>query len=297
MATSFFAGRHHRCSLCSQRRISAGGETLIECYHRGVVAHLIGYDIPLVLDMEMLRPGETEIAAAARLLERLLARYGRFFDAVLGDALYLGSQIFNLCTEHGKHALAVLKANNASLKEDAIPLLCRQTPLTHHEDGLLIRYWDEDGFRHGAFKAPLRVLRTEEVSSRRTRMAGTWVQREQTSQWMWATTIPKSKIGSRALCQIAHQRWQIENRIFNSLSRHWGLDHCFRHHPVAMVNFILTLFIAHTLVQCFYNLNMKEELRRRYTIIGLAAALLRGVGAMSSGEDAWVNPSNHSPPR
>ncbi|TLN00261.1 hypothetical protein FDZ71_14640, partial [bacterium] len=117
--TSFFAGRHHRCSLCSQRLVSVGQEKVIECYHRGVIAHLIGYDLPLVLDVEMQRPGEGEMAAARRLLERLLVRYGRFFDAVLGDALYLESQMFNLCLAHRKHVLAVLKVNNASLLEDA----------------------------------------------------------------------------------------------------------------------------------------------------------------------------------
>lgn len=178
-----------------------------------------------------------------------------------------------------------------------MPLLRCQTPLVHNEGSLLIRYWDEEGFQHGAIQAPLRVLRTEEVSSQRTRVAGKWVLREQTPGWMWATTIRKSEIGSRLLAHIAHQRWQIENRIFNSLSRYWGLDHCSRHHPVAMVNFILTLFIAHTLVQCFYHLNMKEELRRHYTVIGLAVQLLRGIDAMASGDAAWINPSNNSPPR
>jgi len=41
------------------------------------------------LDIELIRPGEGEVIAAKRLLERVLQRYGRFFDAVIGDALYL----------------------------------------------------------------------------------------------------------------------------------------------------------------------------------------------------------------
>ena len=41
------------------------------------------------LYMELIRPGEGEVIAAKRLLERVLQRYGRFFDPVVGDALYL----------------------------------------------------------------------------------------------------------------------------------------------------------------------------------------------------------------
>lgn len=294
--TSFFAGRHHRCPLCSQRLVAVGQEKVIECYHRGVVAHLIGHDIPVVLDVEMLQPGEGELAAARRLLERLLVRYGRFFDAVLGDALYLESQVFNLCLAHRKHVLAVLKGNNQSLLEDASALMRGRAHLVRQEGSRLISYWDEEGFSHGSIEAPLRVLRTEELSARRTRRAGEWVREEQTSTWMWATTIPQARMPSALLCHIGHQRWQIENRIFNALSRDWGLDHCFHHHPSAMVNFILALFIAHTLVQCFHCLNMKEELRRRYTATAVAAELLRGLDAMPDRGAPWVHPNNNSPP-
>lgn len=274
-----------------------GREEIIECYHKGVVAHLIGYDIPVVLDVEMLQPGEGEIVAARRLLERLLVRYGRFFDAVLGDALYLESRLFNQCLAHGKHVLAVLKANNPSLLEDAISLMRGPPHSVSQEGARLTRYWDEEGFTHGSIERPLRVLRTEEVVSHRTRSADGWVRKEQPSTWMWATTISRSQISSALLCRIGHQRWQIENRTFNALSRDWGLDHSFRHHPLAMVNFILALFIAHTLLQCFYRLNMKEELRRCYTAIAVAAQLQHGAEAMLDTSAAWVHPRNNSPPR
>ncbi len=276
--------------------MTVGSEKVTECYHRGVVAHLIGYDIPVLLDVEMLQPGEGEIAAARRLLGRLLLRYGRFFDAVLGDALYLESHLFNLCLAHGKHALAVLRVNNRSLLEDASALMRGQAHLVREEGNRRIQYWDEEGFSHGSIERPLRVLRTEEVASCRTRRAGRWVREQQTSTWMWATTIPKSQISPAVLCRIGHQRWEIENRTFNALSRDWGLDHCFRHHPLAMVNFVLALFIAHTLVQCFHRLNMKEELRRRYTAIAVTAELLRGIDAMPAAGAAWTNPKNNSPP-
>lgn len=39
------------------------------------------------LDVKMDQPGEGEVIAAKRLLERAVRRYGRFFDGVLADAL------------------------------------------------------------------------------------------------------------------------------------------------------------------------------------------------------------------
>ena len=76
-----------------------------------MVCHLIGFDIAVPLDVEMLRPGEGEIIAAKRLLDRVLLDYGRFFDAVVGDALYLEAPFFNFCIEHGKHMVAVIKGD------------------------------------------------------------------------------------------------------------------------------------------------------------------------------------------
>jgi hypothetical protein len=60
----------------------AGQSTAVtEYYHRAVFAHVVGAD--LVLDLEPIREGEEECAAALRLLARLRRRLGvRFFDVV-----------------------------------------------------------------------------------------------------------------------------------------------------------------------------------------------------------------------
>jgi hypothetical protein len=87
----------------------------VEYYHRGVVCHLIGFDMAVPLDVEMLRPGEGEIIAAKRLLKRVLLNYGRFFDAVVGDALYLEAPFFNFCIDHGKNVIAVIKGDQRAL--------------------------------------------------------------------------------------------------------------------------------------------------------------------------------------
>lgn len=280
-ATSFFPSRKRCCPACCERQVKVGKKeerrTVTEYYHRGVVAHLIGFDLPIVLDIEMIRPGEGEIIAAKRLLERSLEHYARFFDVVLGDALYWESPLKELCRKRGKHLLAVLKENNPALLTDAQALLQGPPILEREEKGRSVKYWDEEGFTTDAISEPFRVIRTEETWSEQELEAREPVQMPKQSTWFWATTIPQHIIPTRQLSQAGRERWRIENTIFNTLGQHWGLNHCFHHAPTAILNFTLILFIAHTLVACFHQLNMKEPLRKRFTLIAVTAQILHGI--------------------
>jgi hypothetical protein len=273
-----------------------GGRELTEYYHRGVVAHLIGFELPIVLDVEMIRPGEGEIVAARRLLERLLKRYARFFDAVLGDALYFEAPLWQLCRRHGKHLLAVLKQNNPALLADARAVLSGPPDLVRQEKERLIRYWDQEEFASGSLKEPVRVVRTQESWTPRQRIAGKWIAQEQTTNWFWGTSIPQHIMPPRQIAQAGHERWSIENRIFGTLSLHWGLNHCFHHDPVAILNFILILLIAHTLVASFHRLNMKEPVRGRFTLIAVATQILLGVATLSARQIAGPQGRRAKPP-
>jgi len=295
-ATNFFPSRKRCCAACCRRQIKVGQQEVTEYYHRGVVAHLIGFDLPIVLDIEPVRPDEGEIVAARRLFGRLLERYARFFDAVEGDALYFEAPLFELCRKHGKHLLAVLKDNNPALLADARAVLRGEPDLVRQENKRLIRYWDQEEFTSGSIKTPVRVLRTEETWKRRERIARAWVVREQTTEWFWATSIPQSLMPVRQIAHAGHERWSIENRVFNTLGAHWGLNHCFHHDPAAILNFILILFIAYTLVACFRQLNMKEPLRGRFTLIAVAMQILLGIVAGGPRVIAWVKGRGKSPP-
>ena len=273
-----------------------GGQEVTEYYHRGVVAHLIGFALPIVLDVEMIRPGEGEIVAARRLLVRLLERYARFFDAVEGDALYFESALFELCRKHRKYLLAVLKDNNPALLADAKAVLAGEPDLVRQEKKRLIRYWDQEEFTSGAAAPPLRVVRTQEIWTPRERVAGKWIVQEKITNWFWGTSIPQAIMPPRQIAQAGHERWSIENRIFGTLGTHWGLDHCFHHNPAAILNFILILLIAHTLVACFYRLNMKEPVRGRFTLIAVATQILLGIVTLNARDIAWRKGLAEPPP-
>jgi hypothetical protein len=253
-----------------RRTIRAGDREVAEYYHRGVVAHLVGYDLAPSLDVEMIRPGEGEVKAAERLLERLVGPYGRFFDAVLGDALYAEAPFINCCLEHGKHVVVVLKGDERLLLQDARGLFSSMPPVVWTEPGGEIRAWDAEGFTSfEGVPVPLRVLRTEESFARRQRIAGAWVEKTEKHEWCWATTIPIAQLPTRTLCHVGHRRWDIENDLFNVLSSHRSLDHCFKHDPTAILNFILTLFIAFVLLQSFHQRNLKPPRRAHLALIAL----------------------------
>jgi len=245
-----------------------------EYYHRGVVCHLVGFDIAVPLDVELIRPGEGEIIAAKRLLERVLQSYGRFVDGVIGDALYFEAPFFNFCIDHGKHVIAVIKGDQRALLQDAQGLFAQMRPGFWDEPRRLTQFWDAEGFNSAeGVKVPLRVLHAYETITRRERIGKQWIETVDDHHWWWATTFPLAQLPSYQLWKTGHRRWDVENDLFNTLATHWALDHCFKHDPSAIVNFILTLFIAFVLLQSFYLKNLKSPRRIHLTLIGLAYEL------------------------
>ena len=217
-----FSSRKRCCPACQTRTLTIKGEPVTEYYHQAVVCQLIGQDLALVLDVELLRPGEGEETAAKRLLERVFADYPRFFDIVVADALYFDAPFINFCRDRHKHVIVTAKGENRLLVQDAAGLFADQEPgrWVDREGPVrrTVRYWDEEGFTScEGVKGPLRVLRTEETVRRRERIASEWVETEETTTWSWATTLTKGQLSTRGLWRSGHDRWDIENNGFNVL--------------------------------------------------------------------------------
>jgi len=276
----FFSSRKRCCPHCQRRTLTVDGQPVTEYYHQGVVCHLIGQSLALVLDVELLRPGEGEETAAKRLLERVFAHYPRFFDIVVGDALYFDAPFINFCLDRHKHVIVTAKGDHRLLLRDAQGLFCQQPPgcWVDKKARRTVRYWDEEGFTScEGVKRSLRVLRTEETVGHRERIAGQWQETEEVTTWCWATTLSKTQLSTRGLWRCGHGRWDIENDCFNTLATHWGWNHCFKHAATAIVNFLLTSFIVYALLQSFWLRNLKPALRTGLTLIGLARELDRGL--------------------
>lgn len=88
---------------------------------------------------------------------------------------------------------------------------------------------------------------------------------QSTSEWIWATDIPKQLAGTRLLIKLGHGRWRIENNGFNELVNEWHGDHVYKHKPRALVVFLSLLFLAYNLFHALISLNVKPQLRDRHT--------------------------------
>jgi len=275
-----FSSRSRCCSKCLRRKITVKGKEVTEYYHRVVVCHLIGFELALPLDLEPILLGEGEVIAAKRLLKRVLRRYQRFFDGIVVDGLYLEAPFINFCVEHGKHVIAVLKSERRLLMQDAEGVFKLIEPTILKEDNLTAKIWDAEGFRSvEGVDIPIRVLHSEEKQQKRIRKGDKWIIETEQHNWWWATTIPKALLSSRLLWRAGHSRWDIENDLFNDLVNHWFMNHCFKHKPNAIINFLLTLFVTFVLMQSFYKLNMKPQMRSRFTFISIATQLLTSLAA------------------
>jgi hypothetical protein len=72
------------------------------------------------LDVEPLRPGEEERAAALRLLGRLRRLYGvRFFDVVVADAWYAKGPFLKAVTALGWAVVVVLKQEDYDVYQES----------------------------------------------------------------------------------------------------------------------------------------------------------------------------------
>jgi hypothetical protein len=262
---------HQRCEGCLQKRVKtkAGYRTLY--YHHWVVAMLLTRPTPLLLDIEALRPDEDEIAAAVRLLERVLVRFPRAFDVVVADALYTDPRIYNLLIGQRKDVVTVLKANTPELLEQAVDIARLQSPVK--ESTPEREMWDIPGLdTWKAVAAPLRGLRLVETRQVRRQIDG---ERETLlSHWVWVTTLSPNRARTAVAIELARARWEIENLGFNETARRWHIDHVYRHHPNAMAAFWLLGALAYGLFHAFYHRSLKPAVRRGLSFLHFSRCLL-----------------------
>jgi len=261
------ASYRRQCAGCRQRKIKTENGERIQYYHRQVTLMLLPGRHPghqslhILLDSEPMLPGEDEAATAMRLLTRVLAGYPRAFDLVLADALYATAPFLNFLLDHGKHALVVLKDERRNLYQDAAGLFALVPPQPAQRGNRDCQYWDfPDLVSWPEVKTPLRVVRSLETYSVRRQLDDTIDQ--QTSDWVWVTTLPHQQAPTARIVSWGHQRWDIENAGFNELVNAWKADHIYKHDPNAIEAFLLLAFLAYNIFHAFLSRNLKPQLRQ-----------------------------------
>ena len=265
------------CEKCLQREIEVGGKKCIQYYHRLVAFQIICEGFNFLLDLELLRPGEDEPAAASRLLQRVLKNHPRCFDVLSADAIYLRPSMLQLLDSHGKYLVAVLKNNQPELLQEARALMAGQPAQSLEQkktgQSKQIQLRDMEGFQTETISKALRVVWSAETTRRHQRVAGQRQVEETKSDWFWATNLPKSMAEAEAIADFGHLRWKIENEGFNELVTHWHADHYFHHHPNSIEALWLILFAAHAVFHSFYQRNLKTQARRGHTALHFARLL------------------------
>ena len=213
--------RRH-CLGCLERTIHSAPGDRIQYYHRQVTLMLASGapagrpPLRIPLDHEPQCPGEDEVATATRLLKRVLVRYPRAFDLVLADGLYLRVGFFNFLLERRKHVLVVLKDERRNLFQDAARQFDFVPPVQGTFRSRDCLWWDLPGLLSWPeVNVPVRVIRSLETYSVRRQLDKK--DEPQTSDWVWATTLPAEQVSVGRCVHFWHQRWDIENHGFNEL--------------------------------------------------------------------------------
>jgi hypothetical protein len=279
-ANEQFCSDHRCCQDCLRRQVSGkdarGREiTKTQYYHKQVYAQLSGPRLSVILDVEPMRPGEEECAAALRLLRRMRRTYGpRFFDLVVVDSWYANGPFLKaVAQELGWPVVAVLKQERYEIYQEALALSAGQPNQVVEQEGRRVEIWEVPALRFSdTYTDPVRVVRVRESWSERTLQGKQWkiVEKEQT--WLWAVAGDLDAYDGALIRDLGHLRWKIENNAFGQLTQHWHLTHCAHHQPVAVLALLWIKLIAFTLFHAFALLHGKlfrlgkvtlQELRKR----------------------------------
>lgn len=273
--------RSRCCECCCQREIEetdAQGHKhkVIEYYHRYVYAQINGPKINVLLDIEPIRPGEEECAAALRLLGRVRRVYGRrFFDAITVDSWYVRGPFLRAVDKLGWEWIVVFKQERMEAYQEAMQLSRGQKPLLAFEDKereRQVQLWQINDLRFSdEYLKPVSVVRSEERWTETRVKGGKKVKEAQQSQWLWVANGQLAECyGAQVVYEGGHRRWGIENKAFNELTQAYHLEHCYHHEPTSMLAQMLILMLGFTLFTAFAKLHNQQVRLGQLTMKALA---------------------------
>lgn len=283
-ANEHFASFSRTCPCCCQRQVEVtgpdGGKVkVIQFYHRYVFAHISGPQVNIVLDVEPIRPGEDECAAALRLLGRLRRIYGpRFFDGISADAWYAKGPFLRAIDKLGWLWIVVLKRQDMEIYQEALALSRGQQPCAVFRDeqrDRQVQLWEVKDLRFSdgyTPDKPVRVVIADERWTERRVMGGQKCAKAQQSRWIWVACERLGSYMAEVIYQGGHRRWGIENKAFNELTQYYHLEHCYHHDPTAMLVQMLILIFGFALFSAFA-LHSQSVRRQKLTLKALAHEL------------------------
>lgn len=270
------AGRTYKqpCPLCDP--ICDGKGVVHGSLHHFVMISVVGTGLTLPVDVEPYGPGDSEYAAAQRLLRRTVDHLGpRFADYLVGDGAYATAPFLHTTEAVGLPVVARLKENLPLLAAAVRARFDGQPPQAVFQVGDdRVEVWDADDFDPWETLdwPTVRVLRYWQHKP-----DGTVIQAE------WLTNFSHAKLGSLSFYRIAKSRWEIENQGFNDGKNLYGMEHICHHQP----NSILIVWLLIALAMVIERLYRLRHLHRGDHGIRSAMDLLTYL---------WLTLGSRSPP-
>ena len=243
-----FKSERIHCAHCQVREKTVQGEQgekrlVPEYYHQAVALVWVNGPIPFVLGWELLAPGEGELTAALRLLQRLLPRLRQSLDLILGDALYCCRPFFRTVCGAGLEGLAI--SSEETEMDEEMDLL-RKTDPPRTVPGLEVAVWEmESEAWHQDLQRTLRVIHCERRSE-----APPW--KHERKQLRVVTSVPVAILPAGQGWKVGRSRWRIENGTFNRLTRDYSLTHNYHHAVAALVALLAMRSFACFLTQAYW---------------------------------------------
>jgi len=293
-ANEQFHSRARCCSDCCQRQITltnAQGQSqeVTEYYHRQVYAQIQGPNFSVVLDLEPIRAGEEEAAAALRMLGRIRRLYGpRFFDVVSLDAWYATGPTIKGIQRLGWGVVTVLKQERYEIYQEATALMAQQKPMHWKWEDRQVDLWE---VKHLPFTdeaiGPMRVVQAHERWEEVQQVGGVRARKPMESHWRWLASRELDGYSAQTICLIGHRRWGIENHTFNELTQYYHLEHCPHHQPIAILAWLLILVLAFNLFELFVRVHGKLWRQGKVTLQDLCRQLDHGLARWEELQPLW----------
>lgn len=238
-----FVSEKRHCKHCQTRekevrRADGQLQKVTEYFHQAVALVWASGEMVFPLQWELLAPGEGELTAAVRMLERTLPRLSHSLDLVLGDALYCCRPFLKLICDNGMQPLVI--SSGVTEMDQELDFLIendpgRRIPVAEVQAWEMeSSAWEKDV---GAKLRLLHYLRLYEAKS--------WKKERHQLRIFTTASVSAMPIGQG--WKVGRYRWRIENGTFNLLTRDYALEHNYRHSPVAIV----ALLVLRSLAYCF----------------------------------------------
>jgi hypothetical protein len=249
------------CDRCLKREVTVRSEPCIQYYHRMVVLSLSGFDHPIPLALEQMKPGEGEVDCAIRLLERVVGDLGgRYLDVVIGDALYCTPAFFDACNKLGLSSGAVLKDNQHALLQEAECLKRSGKPsLSEVNQEKEFHLWDHKSVDWPTADQDVRVIYADRKERIVEQIAGKKVARIEKKRNVFAFSKTLDDKDPRLLYRIGCHRQDIDASLFQDLTQNCFLKHSTLHYRNAYENYLILRIIAFMLIAFFFHRHINSR--------------------------------------